>query len=142
MSHVGTVWCHSSVCARTSMPLFVANVTSASAGAKFGVAAGIGGLLPAAFGHTVSGFIAFSAVIALKCFLSSVAAAPVVESASMAAPTGKPVTPKRAAMTVLSAGAVDGSGITGPPLLLELDELELDELELLELPLELLALLP
>jgi hypothetical protein len=46
-------------------------------------------------------------------------------SASIAAPTGKPVTPKRVAMTVLSAGAVAGSGSVGPPLLLELLELEL-----------------
>src|SRR5690348_12192614 len=111
------------------MPLFAAYVTSASAGAKFGVAAGIGGLLPAAFGHTVSGFIAFSAVIALKCFLSSVDAAPVVLSASMAAPTGKPGTPKRFARVVLSGGAVAGSGSTGPPLLLL--ELLLELLELL-----------
>src|SRR5687768_12419821 len=108
------------------MPLFVAKVTSASAGPKFGVAAGAGGLLPGAFGHTTLGFIAFSAVMALKCFLSRFEGAPVIESASMAAPTGKPTTPKRPAMVVLSAGAVAGSGSIGPPLLLELLLLELE----------------
>jgi hypothetical protein len=60
----------------------------------------------------------------------------------MAAPTGKPGTPKRVAIVVLRGGAVAGSGNVGPPLLLllELDELELLELlELLEPP-ELLEL--
>ncbi len=49
------------------MPLLKAKVTSASAGAKFGDAAGMAvlPLVPGAFGQTVSGFMAFSAVMLL-----------------------------------------------------------------------------
>src|SRR5687767_5049040 len=70
--------------------------------------------------------MAFSAVTLLKC-LSRMAEslASVVAAGSMAAPIGKLAVPKRAANSVLSAGAVAAGGSCGPPLLLL-------ELELLE----------
>src|SRR5687768_14446951 len=65
-------------------------------------------------GQIVSGFMAFSAVMLLKCLMSSVeSVALVVEAGSMAAPIGKFTWPYFAARTVLSAGALAGLGSCG-----------------------------
>ncbi len=77
------------------MPLLRAKSASVSAGAKFGCVAGCAvlPLVPGALGHTVSGFITFSAVMLLKCLSRTSRSASVVETGSMAAPTGKFTTP-------------------------------------------------
>ena len=69
------------------MPFANAKSTSASPGAKFACGAGWV-VLPGAFGHTVSGFMAFSAVMLLKCLSRMARSVPASDPASMAAPTG------------------------------------------------------
>ena len=100
------------------MPLLKAKATSASAGAKFGAVAGMAllPLVPGALGHTVSGFMAFSAVMLLKCLRSKSAAVPSSESAPMAAPTGKSTTRKRTEIWVFNGGALAGGGKPPEPL--------------------------
>src|SRR5688572_2603010 len=88
-----------------------------SAAAKLGAAAGWVAL-PARFGQMVCGFMAFSAVMLLKCLSSSAASGEpaTVNTASMAAPIGKPTFPYLAASTVFNAGALAGGGnVGGPP---------------------------
>src|SRR5688572_3060521 len=101
------------------MLLAIAQSWIASAGTKLGAAAGCV-VLPARFGQTVSGFIAFSAVTLLKCLSSSGRsdeAAP-TDAGSMAAPIGKSTMPYLAASTVFNAGALAGGGsvLEPPPL--------------------------
>ncbi len=86
-----------------------------SACVKLGETAG--SEVPGMLGQRTSGFMTFSAVMLLKCLISSAeSVALVVEAGSMAAPIGKLTTPNFAAMTVLSAGAEAGLGsCEGPP---------------------------
>ena len=113
----GMVWCHNSVWPRSWMLLFAAKLRRMSACVKFGD--GVGCEVPGMLGQSVSGFITFSAVMLLKCLMSSAeSVALVVEAGSMAAPTGKFTTPYFAASVALSAGAVAGFGswgADGPP---------------------------
>ena len=102
------------------MPLAAAKFAMTSASKKLGVAAGCTGTVPGKSGQTVRGFMAFSAVMLLKCLSSSAeSVALTVEAGSMAAPIGKLTTPNFAASVVLSAGALAGLGswgVGGPPL--------------------------
>src|SRR5687767_13999399 len=108
------VWCHSSVCPRNWMLLLAAKVARMSACVKLGEAAGCE--VPGMLGQIVSGFMTFSAVMLLKCLMSSAeSVALVVEAVSMAAPTGKFTWPYFAARTVLRAGALAGLGSFGGP---------------------------
>src|ERR1043165_6843580 len=88
------------------MLLACANATMVSAGARFSAEGSEG--VPGRLGWMVSGFMAFSAVRLLMCLTSTAASGHVVNSGGIAAPTRKLL-----ASTVLSAGAVAGSGRLG-----------------------------
>ena len=65
----GTVWCHISVWPRSRMPLAAAKFAMMSASKKLGVAAGCPGRCPAGSARACQGFMAFSAVMLLKCLM-------------------------------------------------------------------------